>query len=308
MDAVDDRAERIRQFNRFYTERIGVLQEGLLRSPFSLAEARVIYEIASSKGPAAALIGKRLNLDRGYLSRIVQRLLKSGIVNRAPSARDGRERILSLTREGRKQFAILNHRSHEDAAAMLRRLAPRRQTELVQALDTAQSILEQPGENNAPITLRPHRPGDMGWVVQRHGELYFQEYGWDERFEGLVAEIVARFIARFNRERERCWIAERAGERVGCVFLVRKSATVAKLRLLLVSPEARGFGLGRRLVDECLAFAKTAGYRHVVLWTNSVLIAARHIYERTGFQLIEEAPHRQFGPELIAQTWQKKLT
>jgi N-acetylglutamate synthase-like GNAT family acetyltransferase len=148
----------------------------------------------------------------------------------------------------------------------------------------------------------------MGWVVQRHSELYFQEYGWDERFEGLVAEIVARFIARFDRERERCWIAERAGERVGCVFLVRKSATVAKLRLLLVSPEARGFGLGRRLVDECLAFAKTAGYRQVVLWTNSVLVAARHIYEKTGFELIEEAPHRQFGPELIAQTWRKKLT
>jgi DNA-binding MarR family transcriptional regulator/N-acetylglutamate synthase-like GNAT family acetyltransferase len=308
MDAIHDRAERIREFNRFYTDRIGVLQEGLLRSPFSLAEARVLYEIANSQRPAAALIGKRLNLDRGYLSRILQHLSKAGIVDRARSARDGRERVVSLTREGRRQFAILNRRSHEDAAAMLRRLAPSRQTELVRALDTAHSILEQPGESNAPITLRPHRPGDMGWVVAQHAEIYFEEYGWDERFEALVARIVANFITKFDRERERCWIAERAGERVGCAFLVRKTATVAKLRLLLVSPEARGLGLGRRLVDECLAFAKTAGYRQIVLWTNSVLIAARHIYEKAGFELIEETPHRQFGPELIAQTWRKRLT
>jgi DNA-binding MarR family transcriptional regulator/N-acetylglutamate synthase-like GNAT family acetyltransferase len=308
MNSIDARAERIRGFNRFYTEKIGVLQEGLLRSPFSLAEARVIYEIASREPCAAAAIGKRLSLDRGYLSRIVRRLLKAGVVDRAPSPRDGRERILSLTRDGRKQFTILNRRSHREAAAMLRRMAPARQVELVRALETAQSILgAEPAANSAPIALRAHRPGDMGWVVKRHGEVYFEEYGWDERFEALVAEIVAAFIAGFDPARERCWIAERDGERVGCVFLVRESATIGKLRLLLVSPEARGLGLGKRLVEECLAFAKAAGYRQVMLWTNSVLDAARHIYQRAGFELIEETRHRQFGPELIGQTWRRRI-
>jgi DNA-binding MarR family transcriptional regulator/N-acetylglutamate synthase-like GNAT family acetyltransferase len=308
MTNLDARAERIRGFNRFYTEKIGVLQEGLLRSPFSLAEARVIYEIANTEACAAAGIGKRLNLDRGYLSRILQRLHKADIVDREASVRDGRERIVSLTRKGRRQFAILNRRSHEEAAAMLRPLALSRQMKLVRALETAQSILDAaPAANGARLTLRAHRPGDMGWVVARHGEIYSEEYGWDERFEGLVAGIVAAFIARFDPARERCWIAERDGERVGCVFLVRKSATVAKLRLLLVSPEARGLGLGKRLVEECLAFAKQAGYRQVALWTNSVLDAARHIYEQEGFELIAETRHRQFGPELIGQTWRKRL-
>lgn len=308
MSSIDECAERIRGFNRFYTGKIGVLQEGLLRSSFSLAEARVIYEVANTKPCAAVGIGKRLNLDRGYLSRILQRLDKAGIVDREASARDGRERVLSLTRKGRKQFATLNRRSHQEAAAMLRPLAPGRQMKLVRALETAQSILDgAPASNPAPLTLRPHRPGDMGWVVQRHGEIYSEEYEWDERFEGLVAGIVAAFISRFDPARERCWIAERDRERVGCVFLVRKSATVAKLRLLLVSPEARGLGLGKRLVEECLAFAKQAGYRQVVLWTNSILNAARHIYEQQGFDLIEESRHRQFGPELVGQTWRKKL-
>ncbi len=306
MPGIDARAERIRRFNRFYTEKIGVLQEGLLHSPFSLAEARVLYEIAHAERPAAAGIGKRLNLDAGYLSRIVNRLLKAGVLNRTRSLADGRARNLSLTRKGREQFAMLDRRSHEEAAAMLRRLAPNRQTELVRALESAQSLL---GSARAaiPYILRPHRPGDMGWVVQRHGEIYFQEYGWDERFEALVAEIVAAFIANFDARRERCWIAERDGERAGSIFLVRKSATVAKLRLLLVEPAARGAGLGLQLVEECLRFAKKAGYRQVVLWTNSILTAARHIYEKTGFELIEEQKHRQFGPELTGQTWRKML-
>lgn len=306
MPGIDARAERIRRFNRFYTEKIGVLQEGLLHSPFSLAEARVLYEIAHAERPAAAGIGKRLNLDAGYLSRIVNRLLEAGVLNRTRSLADGRARNLSLTRKGREQFAMLDRRSHEEAAAMLRRLAPNRQTELVRALESAQSLL---GSARAaiPYILRPHRPGDMGWVVQRHGEIYFQEYGWDERFEALVAEIVAAFIANFDARRERCWIAERDGERAGSIFLVRKSATVAKLRLLLVEPAARGAGLGLQLVEECLRFAKKAGYRQVVLWTNSILTAARHIYEKTGFELIEEQKHRQFGPELTGQTWRKML-
>jgi DNA-binding MarR family transcriptional regulator/GNAT superfamily N-acetyltransferase len=307
MPGIDARAERIRRFNRFYTEKIGVLQDGLLQSHFSLAEARVLYEIAHAERPAAAVIGKRLNLDAGYLSRIVKRLLKAGILNRARSLADGRERILSLTREGREQFAMLDRRSHEEIAAMLRRLTPRRQTELVRALESAQALLAGPEPANETCVLRTHRPGDMGWVVQRHGEIYFQEYGWDERFEALVAEIVAGFIANFDARRERCWIAERDGERLGSIFLVRKSATVARLRLLLVEPEARSAGLGRQLVDECLRFARQSGYRQVVLWTNSNLTAARRIYEKTGFELIEEQKHRQFGPELTGQTWRKML-
>ena len=212
MASIDSRAERIRHFNRFYTERIGVLQEGLLQSRFSLAEARVLYETANSDRAAAAGIAKRLNLDAGYLSRIVKRLLKAGVLNRVPSGRDGRERLLSLTHKGREQFAILDRRSHEEAASILRRLPPGRQEELVRALESAQALLDAPASPAAPIVLRAHRPGDMGWVVKRHGELYFQdEYGWDERFEALVAEIVAGFIARFDAQRERCWIAGREG-------------------------------------------------------------------------------------------------
>ncbi|HEX3876035.1 MAG TPA: bifunctional helix-turn-helix transcriptional regulator/GNAT family N-acetyltransferase, partial [Bryobacteraceae bacterium] len=258
MPGIDARAEDLRRFNRFYTEKIGVLGEGLLQSRFSLAEARVLYEISHSDGPAAAVIGKRLNLDPGYLSRIVKRLSKAGLLSRTVSPTDSRERRLSLTKKGRDQFAVLDHRSHAEAAALLRPLPHARQLQLVEALAAAQSILGGTDADRTEIRLRSHRPGDMGWVVQRHGELYFQEYGWDERFEALVAKIAADFVTSFDPTRERCWIAERNGERVGCIFLVRKSERVAKLRLLLVSPEARGSGLGRRLVDECLAFARHA--------------------------------------------------
>jgi DNA-binding MarR family transcriptional regulator/GNAT superfamily N-acetyltransferase len=308
MTAIDARAERIRRFNRFYTEKIGVLRDGLLRSPFSLAEARVIYEIAHADRPAASEIRRRLGMDAGYLSRIVQRLVETGVLHRASTDADARRRVLSLTGKGHAAFAALDRRSHEEIAGMLRPIPGKRQAELVRALESAQSILEAPPPSpDVPCVLRSHCPGDMGWVVQRHGEIYFQEYGWDERFEALVAGIVAGFIADLDPARERCWIAEREGERLGCIFLVRKTASIAKLRLLLVEPEARGAGLGRRLVDECLAFAKQAGYRHVVLWTNSNLTAARRIYESAGFELIEEQKHRQFGPELTGQTWRKIL-
>ena len=298
--------ERVRRFNRFYTQEIGVLQEGLLESPFSLAEARVIYEIAHGEGATAAAIGKGLRLDPGYLSRIVKKLRGRGLLKQL-AAQDRRARMLALTPKGRRAFERLDRQSHEDIAAKLKRLAPERQLELVGALESAQRLLGDAPEEQAPFILRPHRPGDMGWVVQRHGEIYAQEYGWNERFEALVAEIAAHFIQHFDPKRERCWIAERRGVRTGSVFLVCKSATVAKLRLLLVEPEARGFGLGKRLVQECLAFAKQAGYRKVTLWTNSVLTAARRIYESEGFELVEETPNRDFGPELTAQTWEKRL-
>ncbi len=312
MTALDSRAERIREFNRFYTECIGVLREGLLDSPFSLAEARVIYEIATSRRAPAAAIGKRLALDPGYLSRIVQRLMRSGILTRARSQRDGRERILSLTAKGRAQFASLNRRSHQQAARMLRPLPEAQQCALVQALDCAQAILDPTSEKPAPpYSLRSHGPGDMGWVVEAHGEIYCRDYGWNPRFEALVARITAEFIDHLQPERERCWIAEiptpHGPRRVGSIFLVRKSAAVAKLRLLLVLPEARGLGLGRRLVDECIAFARAARYRQIVLWTNSILHAARHIYEKAGFELIKEETGNDYGPEMTFQTWRLKL-
>ena len=306
MNLIDARAERLRSFNRFYTEKIGVLQEGLLNSPFSLAEARVIYEVANGRDVSAACIGKRLNLDAGYLSRIVQRLMKDEILSRVPSKSDARARLLSLTKKGRAQFAILNQRSHDEAAGLLRSLSAARQRDLAASLGEIETILGAP-PSDEPLVLRPHRIGDMGWVLQQHGEVYSKEYGWNDRFEALVAEVIAEFLAKFNPQRERCWIAERAGERVGSIFLVQKSARVAKLRLLLVTAQARGLGVGRRLVDECLAFARQVGYREVVLWTNSVLVSARRIYEAAGFELVEEAPNNDFGPKLTAQVWRKVL-
>ncbi len=299
-------SERIRRFNRFYTGEIGVLQEGLLESPFSLAEARVLYEIAHGDGATAAAIGKGLRLDPGYLSRIVKTLRGRGLLKQV-ATEDRRARSLALTPKGRRAFERLDRRSHDDIAAKLERLAPQEQEQLAVALESAQRLLGGAAPDRTPFVLRPHRPGDMGWVVQRHGEVYAQEYGWDEQFEALVAEIAAHFIQHFDPKRERCWIAERGGERLGSVFLVRKSAAVAKLRLLLVEPQARGLGLGKRLVQECLVFAKQAGYRKVTLWTNSGLTAARRIYESEGFALLEEMPNRDFGPELTAQTWEKRL-
>jgi DNA-binding MarR family transcriptional regulator/GNAT superfamily N-acetyltransferase len=303
----DIHAEEVRRFNRFYTQEIGVLNERLLRSPFSLSEVRVLYEIAHNVRPSASAVGKQLNLDPGYLSRIIKRFLKDGLLKRSDSERDGREYVLSLTSKGHREFSVLDQRAHEEIEAKLQRLSPQQQDELVRALQTAQTLLGAPVPGSVPYVIRLHQPGDLGWVVQRHGTLYYQEYGWDHRFEGLVAGIVAGFVKNFDAKRERCWIAERNGERIGCIFLVRKTDTIAKLRLLLVEPGARGLGLGRRLVDECLRFAGQAGYRKVVLWTNSILEAARHIYEQTGFQLTGEQRHRDFGPVLVGQTWEKKL-
>ena len=299
--------DAVRRFNRFYTRRIGVLQEGLLQSPFSLAEARVLYELAHREAPAAAELGRDLGLDGGYLSRILRGLRRRGLVDRRPSASDGRQSLLGLTRRGRAAFATLDERSRREVGAMLDALPSGGPGRLVGAMGTIEQLLGGAPRTAAPYVLRAPLPGDLGWVVHRHGVLYAQEYAWDERFEALVAEIVARFVKRFDAKRERAWMAEADGEVVGCVFLVKQSRTVARLRLMLVEPRARGMGIGTRLVGECIRFARQAGYREITLWTNSVLRAARHIYEQAGFRLVHEEKHHSFGHDLVGETWDLKL-
>jgi DNA-binding MarR family transcriptional regulator/GNAT superfamily N-acetyltransferase len=304
---LSQRLEAVRRFNRFYTQQIGVLQEGLLRSPFSLTEARVIYELAHHEKTTATELGNELDLDAGYLSRILSSFKKRGLIDKQPSKSDGRQSILRLTEQGQEAFAMLNARSHNEIEAMLNELSTEDQKRLVEAMLVVERLLGAQPEHKVPYLLRPHQPGDMGWVVHRHGVLYTEEYGWDEKFEALVADIVAKFIQNYDPKRERCWIAEKDGENVGSVFLVKQSDTVAKLRLLLVEPKARGLGIGTRLVDECIRFARRAGYRKITLWTNNVLLAARHIYERAGFRLVHEEPHHSFGHDLIGETWELEL-
>ncbi len=304
---IAQRLEAIRRFNRFYTQQIGVLTEGYLESSFSLTEARVIYELAHHETTTATELGNELGLDAGYLSRILRNFKNHGLIDKQPSPRDGRQSLLRLTEQGQAAFAKLNARSHADIETMLSRLSAEDQHRLVEAMLTIERLLGVQPEQKVPYILRPHQPGDMGWVVHRHGVLYAQEYGWDEQFEALVASIVAEFIQNYDPKRERCWIAEMNGEIVGSVFLVKKSDTVAKLRLLLVEPKARGFGIGRRLVDECIRFARQTGYKTIALWTNSVLLAARHIYEQAGFRLVHEEPHHSFGQDLIGETWELNL-
>jgi DNA-binding MarR family transcriptional regulator/N-acetylglutamate synthase-like GNAT family acetyltransferase len=296
----------VRSFNRFYTRQIGLLNNHYLRSPFSLTEVRVLYELAHRDGPSATELGKELGLDAGYLSRILVGFEKQGLIVRKPSESDARQSHLSLTKKGRKAFSPLETQSHDEIAAMLSRLADVDQRRLVESMDRIKKLLAHP-ETERPYLLRTHRPGDMGWVTHRHGVLYAQEYGWDERFEALVAEIAAHFVQNFDSKRERCWIAERDGEIVGSVFLVAKSQEVAKLRLLLVEPSARGLGIGNRLVDECILFARQVGYRSIALWTQSNLYAARHIYEKAGFRRTHEEAHNSFGHDLVAETWELTL-
>ncbi|UCC83702.1 MAG: bifunctional helix-turn-helix transcriptional regulator/GNAT family N-acetyltransferase [Gemmatimonadota bacterium] len=303
----DQRVEAVRRFSRFYTRQIGVLQEGLLRSPFSLTEARVVYELAHHEGTTATELGEELGLDAGYLSRILRGFHKRGLLAKERSQDDGRQTLLCLTRQGQEAFAKLNAASRDEIGAMLAELSEEEQGSLVDAMHTIEKLLGPGPEHRVPYILRPHQPGDMGWVVQRHGVLYAQEYGWDERFEALVAEIVADFIQRYDPRRERCWIAEKDGENVGSVFLVKKTKTVAKLRLLLVEPKARNLGIGSRLVDECVRFARLAGYRKISLWTNDVLHAARRIYEKTGFTVVDREAHHSFGHDLVGETWELKL-
>jgi len=303
----DRRVGVVRRFNRFWTRQIGVLGEGYLESPFSLTEVRVLYELAHREETTASELGDELGLDAGYLSRLLRGFEKHGLIHKRPSEADGRRRLLRLTARGREAFAPLDARSRNDIGAMLGGMSIAGQERLVGAMRTIEGLLSVPSEPVVPYLLRSHWPGDMGWVVYRHGVLYASEYGWDERFEALVAEIVAKFIRQYDPRLERCWIAERDGEIVGCVFLVRESEEIAKLRLLLVEPKARGLGIGSRLVEECIRFARRAGYRKITLWTNDVLHSARRIYEAMGFRLVHEQPHHSFGRDLVGQTWELML-
>ena len=305
--ALDRRIAAVRRFNRFYTRQIGLLQDGYLDSPFSLTQVRVLYELAHRETTSASELSRELGLDAGYLSRILRGFERIGLIDRQASDIDARRSILRLTEQGREAFAPLDARSQEDIGAMLGGLPEPEQARLVEAMELIERLLGRRGEPRVPYVLRPHRPGDMGWVVHRHGVLYAREYGWDERFEALVASIVADFIERLDPRCERCWIAERGGEPVGSVFLVKGPESVAKLRLLLVEPEARGLGIGRHLVDECVRFARSVGYRTLTLWTNSVLVAARHLYEQAGFRLVHSEPHHSFGHDLVGETWELAL-
>jgi DNA-binding MarR family transcriptional regulator/GNAT superfamily N-acetyltransferase len=305
--ADDDRISAVRAFNRFYTGKLGVLGQQLLKSPFSLSEARVLYELATSESPSAKEIGIELGLDPGYLSRIVQKFDEDGLINRKPYPADRRQYQLGLTAKGRQAFAKLDRSSHHDVADMLATLSDGERNRLIGAMAAIERLLGTSDVSPAAATLREPRPGDMGWVVQSHGVLYASEYGFNSSFEALVADIAAKFLGAFDASRERCWIAELDGAQVGSVFLVRHDEHVAKLRLLLVDPAGRGQGLGHRLVAECIAFARACGYRKITLWTQSILVAARRIYQDTGFVLVASEPHRSFGQSLIGETWEMKL-
>jgi DNA-binding MarR family transcriptional regulator/GNAT superfamily N-acetyltransferase len=306
MARIHTEAERMRAFNRFYTRQIGLLDRSYLDSSLTLTEMRVAFELAHRKGLTASELCGELGLDPGYASRILRGFEKRGWIRRTAAAEDRRRALVELTKKGRAAFAPYDRKAHEHAAGMLARLGPGARAEVTGAMETIARRLGGEGRQSE-IKLRTHRTGDIGWVIHRHGALYAEEYGWDERFEALVAEIGARFLQKFDASRERCWIAEVNGEIAGSIFLVKKSDTVAKLRLLLVEPWARGTGLGSRLVNECIAFARRAGYRKMTLWTQDVLHAARRIYERAGFELVAETAHRDFGFPMKSQVWDLKL-
>lgn len=303
---LDQQLSAIRSFNRFYTRKIGVV-DGMASSPFSLAEGRVLYELAHRDRPTATDIRKELGLDAGYMSRILRDFERRKFVTRERSKTDERQRFLSLTSKGKKALAPLDERSNRHVAAMLEELSPAERKQLLDAVQTVRRLLGDRTEAKAPYLLRPHRPGDMGWIVQRQAILYVEEYGWDGSYEALAAEIVAQFIKNYDPRRECSWVAEKDGERVGAVFVARESDEIARLRLLHVEREARGLGIGKRLVEECVRFARQAGYQKMTLWTQSILVAARHIYQQAGFQIVREEKHHSFGKNLTAETWELKL-
>lgn len=296
----------VRAFNRFYTQRIGVLKR-YLDTDFTLTEVRVLYELAHRPPLTARELVRDLELDAGYLSRILRRFEQRGWIEREAAAHDGRQQLLRLTEAGYATFAPLQQKSRDETAALLATVPPASRPHLISALQTVHRMLDPQAAPARKLVLRDPQPGDMGWVVQVHGELYAREYGFDASFEALVAQIAADFIRDFDAAHEKGWIAEVDGERAGSVFLVRKSATVAKLRLLIVRPQARGLGLGGKLTDACIAFAREAGYRKLVLWTQSNLTAARAIYASRGFVLKESEPNDAFGQQLVSETWELRL-
>jgi DNA-binding MarR family transcriptional regulator/GNAT superfamily N-acetyltransferase len=303
----EGRIAAVRAFTRFYTRKFGVLDQHLLKSPFSLSEARVLYELAHRDELAAKEIGIELGLDPGYLSRIVQNFDEKGLITRKPLPTDRRQFRLSLTAKGRQAFAKLNQSSHDEVAAMLAPLSDHESRRLTGAMATIEDLLEPPARERAPFLLRSHRVGDMGWVISSQASAYAEEYGWDISYEALVAEICAQFIRNYDASREHCWIAEAGGEPVGSIFLVKGSNEVAKLRLLLVEKKARGLGVGRALVEQCIRAAREKGYRKMTLWTQSILVAARKIYEQVGFRRVAEEKHHSFGVDLVGETWEMKL-
>jgi DNA-binding MarR family transcriptional regulator/N-acetylglutamate synthase-like GNAT family acetyltransferase len=300
--------QAVRSFNRFYTTQIGVLQDKFLGSPFSLAEARVLQQIAQHDQATATQVSKALGLDAGYVSRILRTFDRGGLIRGTRSNVDGRRTHLSLTRSGRAAFARLDQQSHNDVTAMLRRLSAGEQRRLVAAMHAIEQLLGAKTQSATSYVLRPPQAGDLGWIVFRHGVLYAEEWGYNEEFEALAAGIVAAFVQHLRPSKERCWIAEQDGEIVGSVFLVQKSKTVAQLRLLLVEPSARGLGIGSRLITECVRFAKRVGYRKITLWTQSELDEARRLYKKAGFTLTAKKPHDSFGRKgLVAETWDLEL-
>ncbi|TSE11399.1 MarR family transcriptional regulator [Mesorhizobium intechi] len=299
--------DAVRAFNRFYTRQIGLLDEGLLKSAFSLTEARVLYELAHRDGLTATDLGRDLGLDAGYVSRLLKKFERDDLISRSTLVSDARQSSIALTPSGRTAFAPLDKDSHDQVAALLDRLPASEQDRLVESMRTIQALLDESVEPKIPYLLRPLQIGDIGWITRRQGMLYAQDYGWDETYEALVAEILAAFVKSFDPKWERSWIAERDGEVVGSVFVVRKSPEVAKLRLLYVEPSARGLGIGARLVDECIAFARAKGYKTLTLWTNDILGSARRIYQAAGFRLIDEERHHSFGKDLVGQTWDLEL-
>ncbi len=296
----------LRHFNRFYTRTIGVLDQHIVKSPFSLTEARVLYELAHRERPTAKDIGTALGLDPGYLSRIVQTFLDGKLIARTASPDDRRQFHLTLTAKGRTVFAALNSKSHASTAELLGKLPPEATPRLIAAMAEIERLLDPDRERSKPV-LRTHRPGDMGWIVEQHGRQYAEQYGFDASFESLTAEITAKFLANYDASCERCWIAEVDGKPAGSVFLVKHTPEIAKLRLFLVDPAARGRGAGKMLVNECIAFARASGYLKITLWTQSILTAARGIYKNAGFVHVGTEPHRSFGQDLIGETWELEL-
>jgi DNA-binding MarR family transcriptional regulator/N-acetylglutamate synthase-like GNAT family acetyltransferase len=302
------RIDAVRRFNRFYTRQIGALRKGYLGTPFSLPEARVLYEIAKGDGPTASEIATALGLDQGYLSRLLQQFEKRGLLTRTASETDARRSHLALTARGKRAFAPLDIRSQQEATARLKRLAEPEQKQLVRAMAAIEELAGEKIEREHGYILREPRFGDFGWIVARHAELYWQEYKWGAPFEGLCAQIVADFVNNFDAKKERCWIAKMDGENVGTVMLVKDDKPgVARLRLLLVDPKARGLGLGTRLVDECVKFARKAGYKSITLWTHSILTAARRTYAKAGFVLTSSEKKKSWGQDVVAEYWDMQL-